>query len=358
MYVATGAIIFLMAFACKFSRLNADKIFLFFAAVVLFLLSAMRDPVVGSDLQNYIVMYKSVGEIPLIDFLKIRDIRINHPEVGNFETGYLFLCKILTCISKDPGFFIMITSLIIVGGAFFQIYVFSKNYYLSIFIYLMFGQYFTGFTAIRQSIAMAILGMATYYLTKNKIIYYFIFVALAVCIHKTALCFFILYPLSKLKVNKKYIILVLIGGGVLYNFGDTMLVFAARIFNYSYYINMIGHGNADGLFFMVAMVYCATIFFWKQYKTADSNADIWVHMLTGNFLLSVLSMHMGIMNRAVLYFSFYVSILVPNVIHSLKKENRVWGYSVVIMAMIFYSTYYLYRLDDLNSKVIPYVLRK
>ena len=181
---------------------------------------------------------------------------------------------------------------------------------------------------------------------------------MAVCIHKPALCFLILYPLSKLKVNKKYTILVLIGGGILYKLGDTMLFFAARIFNYSYYINMIGHGNADGLLLMVAMVYCATIFFWKQYKTTDPNADIWVHMLTGNFLLSVLALHMGIMARSVLYFSFYISILLPNIIHSLKKENKVWGYNVVITALLFYAIHYLYRLDDLNSKVIPYVLRK
>ncbi len=353
-YAISGGMIFLAAFACRFSNKNADKLFLFFAGAILFLVSALRATTVGTDLKNYLLIYDRIGEITMEE---VPNLDTLYPGLNYTEKGFHYFCKILTYFSKDPGFFISVTSFIIVGGAIFQIYHFSNNYYFSILIYLLFGHYMESMNIIRVSMAMSILGIALFFLIKKKTVWYFIFVMLAICIHKTTMVFLMLYPLSKMKVNRKYFFLVLAGGLFIYKFGYDILLYAATFFHYDYYIKHIGHGNADGLLLMILIVCFATAFFWKSYEKDDPNAEIWVHTMSGAFLLAVSAIHFGLMSRAVFIFSFYISILVPNVIHSLKKINRVWGYSLVSFAMTFYAVYYLYRLDDINSNVFPYMFR-
>ncbi len=352
-YIALGVLLIISAVAVKVSKKCTDTVFLVFAGILLFVLSAFRDVSVGQDLNNYVHIYDRICNTPLRDIYHIRSI---YYEIDT-EIGYNYFCKFLSYISTDYIVLTAATSLISIGGAFAIIYRYSKNYYMSVMIYILFGCYFASMNTIRTSMVISILGIALQFLINKKYIKSLLFVILAATFHKLALTFLILFPIIGIKIRYRYICVIIIGCIIAFISGEEMLLWFANIFHYKSYIRFIGNGNGDGLLLMLLMICAGTAIFWKSYIISDKYAQVWVHFMAMAVVFSVLALHFNLISRIVSLFTFYVCILLPNVIHSLKKENRVWGYTLVTFAMSFYAIYYLYRLDDLNANVFPYVFR-
>lgn len=352
-YMFTGVLILILGIASEYQGKKYTRFFLAFSGGILVALAMMRDISVGIDLKIYVDFYRKIANYPIADLPHIWN---QYPEISK-EIGFVFICKILSYISTEPSAFIIATSILTVGGHLCIIYLFSKNYYLSIYIYLMFGIYTDSFNVVRSSIAISILGFALYYLTKKKNIQFFLLVLVAMLFHRSALCFLIIWPLSKLRINGKYCLFIIVGCSNLLWFGKKILEIAADQFNYGQYKKFIGNGNGDGLLILCLMVLIGVNLFWKSYKKFDENAEIFVHILVGATFFSICAIHITLASRVAALFLFYICIILPNVVGSLKKSNRIVGTLVIVLFIAFYGTFYIYRLDDIGANVFPYIFR-
>ncbi len=99
-----AAIILMCLLDIKIKMSQNVKNWLFFGcAVLIFILSAFRDPVVGVDSEQYCDFYKNINNRSSI-FLT------------EFEIGFSLLVRTLHSICRDPQFLLIVSSFIIIGS--------------------------------------------------------------------------------------------------------------------------------------------------------------------------------------------------------------------------------------------------
>ena len=120
-------------------------------------ISALRSPLVGVDLRNYIDLFQYFSAVNLTDLFHFR-----------IEPGFVFFCKIIGCISSDSQFFVIATSILINFLIGLFIYRVSEDVGESLFIFVGYYFLFYSFSAVRQYIAIAFAVNAYYYFSKNE----------------------------------------------------------------------------------------------------------------------------------------------------------------------------------------------
>src|SRR5699024_2887359 len=144
-------------------------LYLIYALIPFFLISAIRDKPVGTDVENYLRGYRGIREV------KFKNIF----ELERWEYGYVILNKISSYITDYEQMILISTSLIVFIGTFYFIYKNSSNIYLSVYLYLTLYLYLISFNIIRQAIAMSILIMGFHFIRERKFFGYLFTVIIA-----------------------------------------------------------------------------------------------------------------------------------------------------------------------------------
>jgi hypothetical protein len=123
------------------------------------------------------------------------------------ESGYVFFNKLLYSLRIPYLGFQLAYSFLIWGLFVYFLYTFSSHFRISFFCFVVFGLYFT-MTAFRQAMAAAFVSLAICFLKtgKNnikKIIFFYIFAAIAFTFHKTSVFSFALPLLYFLIANRR-----------------------------------------------------------------------------------------------------------------------------------------------------------
>lgn len=121
--------------------------------------------------------------------------------------GFQWLMKAV-CHITDGNYqlFLFLIAVIIEVIVAILIYRYSPLPWLSFTMWNCLGFYVFGFSAVKQSLAMAILMLSYISIIEKKPKLFILFTALASVIHLPALAFFPAYPIAKLKLNFKTII--------------------------------------------------------------------------------------------------------------------------------------------------------
>ena len=144
-------------------------------AVTLTLVSALRGLTIGRDLINYIPRYSTLGSSDWGSLFTLADRY-------SFEYGFAVFCKLLYMIDPDPGFFLIVTS-VIIGLGFYKFSKLSKLPLTTFFIIYSFGLYGSSMNIVRQFLAFSIFVFGIRFLTERKLIKYILVVLLAMSIH-------------------------------------------------------------------------------------------------------------------------------------------------------------------------------
>lgn len=327
---------------------NRDKIITIVIGMQLLLLSCLRNISVGVDLGNYIPRFYIINETRWRDLFNIID-------VVDFEFGYILFNKIVGIIYNNERFLLIIVSVIIVLRISKFIYYNSKIKWLSFFLFVTLGFWGNSLNIIRQFIAIAILLPAVNYITENKLKKFILNVIIAAFIHKTALIFLILYPLSKVKITKRYIFVVASICIILSKFSVDIINLIANFFNYNFYINDIGNGlgNGKGMFILLSSVLIVALIYKKYINEKDKNFNIYIHMIIISIVFNTLAFNFALMGRVMHYFTISMIILIPNVIFYMKEkiDKYIATYLVAFLSIYYYIFIILQK--DLNV-VVPY----
>lgn len=157
------------------------------AFAILGFLAATRAPSVGADTKQYYSYFTVIGNLAWGDVSTLR-----------FEPGYFLLNKVIFLLSEDPQVFIAVTSAAILTavGWFFSRY--SPDIVLSTVLFVFLQGYAMVMTALRQSIALAIVLVFIPQLVRRRYIRFALGVVLATQFHSSALLLLVLIPMVRL----------------------------------------------------------------------------------------------------------------------------------------------------------------
>lgn len=304
---------------------------------------------VGTDFVTY---YSTFTEIPnySLSFLFGK----TYSDFIPYERGFSLLVWIIGLINKNPQFIIFITSLINVVIVVVALKKYSRNFSLSIYLYVTSMIYFSTFNGIRQWIASVIIFIAFKYLINRDLKKYLIFVLITSMIHISSLIMIPVYFIVNFKpFGKKIIIIVVIIGIIsvlLQPILQNLEVFTTDT-RYSEYMNVSEEDDGVNIFrvLVAAVPVIISFIFYNKLKDDKENRFL-INFATLNFLVLFLAMQSTIIARLTMYFELYNLLLYPKIVKVLKKEEAY--VFIFILCLCFFI--YMCMLLPVDSNLLPY----
>lgn len=171
-----------------------NSVILAISLIVVFLLMALRNPSVGSDIAGYKRMYDTMVLQPWSNY-----------DIYWTEWGYEFLTMVFTHVFHAPFQVFMACVYAFVYYSYYRFFKrYSEGFTTSILLYICFTFLNFDMSALRTTIALAICLFAVPYAEKKGLYSFFIFSLItftAAQIHKSAYIFFAAYFIIRLKIT-------------------------------------------------------------------------------------------------------------------------------------------------------------
>lgn len=353
------------------------KQFIFVVFGIMTLISALRATSIGIDLdlhyaKNYqLISSVSWSDIPVFAALK------------QYELGYCYFTKILTYISSNVQFYIIITSIIIYGVHGYFFYKKSEDVILSSSLFMFFCLFYMYMNILRQAVAVSILLIA-YLLfseSKKKIRNYVVFVLLvllASTFHSSAILCLIFLLFDKLKFTKIQMLIgiavtavVYVGYSFVYSF--VLSILGGGDSKYNMYVNSdkygVGYINLQSIYYVIitvgAFLLGYYILVWKEKKShklfakneykIKNNESFMLYMAFIAFVCRLLLFKMSIISRITFYFIPFVLILYPYAISKFKRRSNriILNLAVYGVCLVYFVWITMSQADQLYG-VVPY----
>lgn len=309
-------ILFIIIWALIFSIGKKNKLkktlFVVICFIQLFLISGFRDEV-GFDYNMYFTGFFSMAVDGFAEM-----------SYYDWEIGYILLNKIIgVFITARSSDIILITSALSLIGPAYLIIRYSKNPFLSVFLYVNLFLFYLDMNFIRQAIAMSILCFAYGFLKEGKLWRYLLIVLIASTFHSTVLYMIPVYFVSRLKINSRTLLIYLFGLFYYFMLSDDLLNFILLIYHGEYSgTEFITQGlNPILVIFPVLLsVGAAVLSYFVKNRTKEF--DVLVHMtLMMAFWQMAMTKHM-IFERFSYYTMLFVIIAVPEFICALNSQFK------------------------------------
>ena len=320
---------------------NGRKVYCIIAAIALILLSFLRSDAVGKDTQMYHILFEYAKESP--SFYEL----MHSWKSGGTEIGYLAMEYI---ISRFAGFqfHLLLVAIITIVPTMVLIYKYSDNCFFSLFLFVAFGYYGFFMNGIRQSIAMGICFLAYICAREKKPRLFLLLIALAVLFHKSAIVFFPVYWLSKIKINK-YIPYIFCGTvGAAFCLRKALFIFL-NMFSRQVYSSTSDAGGVRMYLFMLFTIILLWVYrksFLKDDSDGNNLSLLYMTAIAG-IMWPVVSANSAVFRLYYYYHAFFI-LSVPSLISRIEKK---WTKIAIGMFFVVVGCYYLQAYvvhSDLN----------
>lgn len=279
------------------------------------------------DLTEYVIGYNYTNTL---DFDRIYQLKWYH----KFEIGWCYLNYLLTRIHSHHIVLFIVTSLVIVGSYSRLSWKYSMYPLFSLFIFcfLIYGQ---SLFVLRQHMAMALCFITIPFILERKPKQFFLIVLLSFLIHKTAIIFSIIYFIYPLKLNKKFILTLFLGGvflGLFLNF--IISIMSVFITGYEGYIT---DEDAEGTNLTTPLIQCCVLglFFISSLKI---NLLCGLNKLLFQMLLIAIILSFStigfnsIIGRLNMYYTSMIFLTIPNFLYFYQGPFK-WCIKTLIFVM-------------------------
>ncbi len=181
-----------------------DNLFLIISCIHIGVIMAFRSIYVGTDTFNYAQAFNAIKDTG----------RISASHVASVSKVFLLLFNIFSFLPRNQGYMI-ITSVPVVISLYFCIRGYSKNYYLSILVFISSYLFFYSMNAARHFLAIAFVFLCFMLLENKKIVLSIVFFLIACALHNAVSIFVVYYFIYMVKWNSKLFVtfsIVLIAG--------------------------------------------------------------------------------------------------------------------------------------------------
>ena len=325
----------------KQSKETKNKVFLVITFVILFFVVATREMNVGNDTKSYINLFN------LCNMYKFDILNMNF----YYEKGYLIFNVILNYLNFSPRFFMYIMSFIFNVSAYCFIKDNSKNYLMSVLMYINLLFFYQSMTMMRQFLALAIILMFSFKYVKNKqFLKFLLSIAVASLFHASAIIAVFIYPIYNLKYNRKRVLMIIVSSIIVLLSLKFIYPFIANLINReSYYIDMLGEAKLGNFISMLIFVimYIFSLIIVKQKERQDYGFYLYTLLFTA--AIYFVSINMAVLSRASQYYAIFSVISLPNLIEHNVKNNKIIVNIAIVFFMILYSSIVMIYRPEWNS---------
>lgn len=339
------------------------KLILILCMGILGVLVCFRSPIIGNDTETYLMLFNTINFSDDLSYFYDR-----------YERGYIWLNKLISYISGDPQYLLIIIGIITTVGYSRFILKNSKSVAFSVLLFVLMGYFGQTMNTLRMQLALVILLLSFEFIKKNSPIKFMALVALAFLFHKTAIVFILAYPLSRFKYSKKLLISIIAGSIMMLVFLTPVLEWVILKLDYytDYSSSVYSNGNIRlaTVLQIILSIFVITIgLFVRSYYVKPANVKVSLENKFNNYdvmlLFSILSLGITIislkfnlLDRCSMYFAVFNICWIPNLIKEITNSKvRV---SIMLLVILIYGLYFttiqLFRPDW--NDIYPYVFWK
>ncbi|EGT3600236.1 EpsG family protein [Clostridium perfringens] len=330
----------------KLKLSEKNNIYLFLNFSMFIFISAFRGRNIGNDTCKYLDLFNKIRFKSIIE-LKDR-----------YEIGYLYLNKMLSLISDNQQIILIVTSCIILICYAYFIKKYSANVWLSVFLFFILGYFTSSMNTIRHQIALGLVLISYKYIKENKFFKFLILILVASTFHSTSIIFLISYPISKLKINFRNIMMFFLFAILGYALFDKIFSFILLGTKYEYYLKTDYLNGDVRLATVVNILIISTVLLFgiissnNIKKSRDYN--IMCLFLFTSLSISIISLKFNLLDRVADYFQVCIIVYLPNVISKISNQKkRIIAIYLVIVMFFLYGISIQYLKPEWN-KVFPY----
>lgn len=269
------------------------------------------------------------------------------------------LRKISVTVFHSPQAYFIIIALFIVATYVYLAKKYFPYHYYALILFYAIGIYFTSNNLSRQAIAVAIIWISWKYIVEKKFVKYCLIILLASLFHMSAIFFFPMYFLSRIrfKLNQLYIYIVL---GIAIVIARYPLIRFFQLFFYSNYTGDAYGTSASNPLKLISTA-IAAFFFYLLVKNHDKaventgieNGELLINLISHGsviqYILSVLSAtSMLMMSRLALYWGTCATASTLYAISTAKPRDR----KILISAHLLYVISW-FLIMEFSGKHIP-----
>lgn len=303
-------------------RINSKKVFCTLATIQWVLISGLRGLSVGADTRGYKTGF-DLREYQSWDYLFRDFIDILFKDGDGKDPGYAILEKAFHLISDSYQGWLMFIAILFTVSMGIWIYKNSKDPYLSFLLYSVLFYSFFAITGHRQTIATAIVVFIGYkFLKKKKPIHFLICMCIAYPIHKSSMVYVLLYIVSYIPINKKYIFSFVVATIIIFIFKNQVMEFLALNTGYENFAEQYEGAGTYTFTFMYCALFVVAVWRFKRESLGNDNWNIEFHALLLGMMFIPLTYVDPSAMRVVQYFSVYLILIVSDIAESFEGRDK------------------------------------
>ena len=318
------------------------RIFLRITFIVLFFIVAFRGYDIGNDTEMYLNLFERASLLKW-DIVKPDEY---------FEIGYLILNVIISYITSSKRFFMIVMSAIFNFCAYKFIKENSKNYLVSVIMYIGLLFFYTSMTMMRQFTAMLILLYSLKFAKEKKMVPFIVCLLIAVQFHTSAWIGALYYIIVNLKFSKKNVAVIIIISIIASIMIGPLSNFVADIVGRTnYYENRLGSDSISNvLYTLIYLIFFIFSYIVVKNKNKEEN-NIWLYSILFAMASNALGINMNILSRVSLYFNILTINALPNIIHTNIKDTntKIFINMLLIIFFFIYSSTIIILKPEWNS---------
>ncbi|MDE6728391.1 MAG: EpsG family protein [Oscillospiraceae bacterium] len=240
----------------------------------------------------------------------------------DWEIGFIFLNKLLGLFTHNSAVFIGVAAAISLSGPFWLIWKYSRNPFMSVFLFLNTYLFYLNLNYVRQAIAMSIMCFAYGFLKDRKLLWYLLLCVVAATFHLPVIYLIPVYFITFIKLNPKT--LPIYAGGLVIYFivSGPVLKLLLQHFHQEYQDSQfIKYGIAwkYAVFPILLCVAVVVLAFYLDFKMSR-DLNVLMHlMLMMGFWQIVMTKH-ALFERFSYYTMTFMIIAIPEMIYAFKDK--------------------------------------
>lgn len=318
----------------KYSK-KYKKVFIFLSGFTLVAFASFRGLAfegnyAGNDYLSYNKWFNSVENVTLS---------------WKEDIGFNLLMLLVKKVTGSFEVFIIISSSFFVYAIYHFAIKNSKDYIITIFLFVTFGIFELGLSAIRQWIAGSIFLLAFKFIREKNFWKYSISIILAATFHNSAIILLAIYPFINANMKFKYKIIITILIALLFTATAKNNLIIELIYKYfpSYkykYLNIGQELNSNYTVFIISMLCLFIIMLSKKsFLEKNKNSEIYLDYLILLCLFSFTATLNPMYGRLLEYFMPAIPLIMPNIITTFPDRQKSLALST--STMFFLAVYIL-----------------
>lgn len=241
----------------------------------------------------------------------------------DWEIGFVILNKVIALFTPYGHVFFAVTSFLSLIGPFWLILRYSRNEFLSMFIYLNMWFLYMNMNFIRQAMAISILCFAYPFIKNRKFWRFLAIVLLASLFHASVLYMIPVYFVLLLKAEWKTLMLYLGALIAYFLFSDAVLDFVLKRWHTEYYNSQFINDGVDRIYSILACVICGgVILMLLVFKKKPQILQLSIHFALLTFFWQVVMVKHSLFERFSYYSMIFLMLCIPECIFLFEKRYK------------------------------------